>query len=76
MDHQVSASMQTPFDTCILDLFCAKPHAQTQEQPVQSNNNSEMENDLTKRSAIEFQKSVREGHTLGIDEKSILFMNH
>lgn len=32
-DHRASASMQTPFDTCILDQFYAEPHAQIREQP-------------------------------------------
>lgn len=35
--------MQTPFDTYILDLFYAKLHAQTQEQPAHNNNKLEME---------------------------------
>jgi hypothetical protein len=34
MDHQVNASMQTPFDMYILDQFCVELHDQTQEQPA------------------------------------------
>lgn len=34
VDHQASASMQTPSDMYIVDLFYAKLHDQNQEQPA------------------------------------------
>lgn len=35
-DHWVNVSMQTPFGTCILDLFYAELHVQIQEQPAKN----------------------------------------